>query len=66
LLDSIHIVYEGQELKATLSLGVVCCPQHGTDAKELLEKADVALYAAKQAGRNRVVVWDETAVHAAR
>jgi diguanylate cyclase (GGDEF)-like protein len=30
------------------SLGVVLCPQHGTDAESLLRRADIALYDAKQ------------------
>jgi len=41
-------------LAVTLSLGVACAPQHGADAKSLLDAADAALYAAKTDGRNRV------------
>ncbi|MDN0081257.1 diguanylate cyclase [Crenobacter sp. SG2305] len=41
-------------LAVTLSLGVACAPQHGTDTKRLLDAADAALYAAKSHGRNRV------------
>ncbi len=40
----------------TVSLGVAMFPEHGTDARMLMSAADGALYAAKQAGRNRVVV----------
>ncbi len=40
----------------TVSLGVAMFPEHGTDARMLMSAADRALYAAKQAGRNRVVV----------
>jgi diguanylate cyclase (GGDEF)-like protein len=40
----------------TLSLGVACLPEHGTTALELLRAADIALYQAKRAGRDRVVV----------
>ncbi len=44
---------DGQQL--TLSLGVAAFPGHGTTARELIEVADTALYAAKAAGRDRVV-----------
>jgi diguanylate cyclase (GGDEF)-like protein/PAS domain S-box-containing protein len=40
----------------TASLGVACFPDHGTTLEALLKAADVALYAAKQQGRNQVVV----------
>ncbi len=40
----------------TLSLGVACCvPAEGLGIESLIAAADVALYRAKQAGRNRVV-----------
>jgi diguanylate cyclase (GGDEF)-like protein len=40
----------------TLSLGVACFPQHGQHRITLLRTADEALYRAKHAGRDRVVV----------
>jgi diguanylate cyclase (GGDEF)-like protein len=47
---------EGRLLRATLSAGVAAFPEHGKDDRELQRSADRALYAAKGAGRNRVVV----------
>jgi len=41
----------------TLSVGVVAAPEHGSTAPELLHAADIALFAAKQAGRDRVVAY---------
>jgi diguanylate cyclase (GGDEF)-like protein/PAS domain S-box-containing protein len=41
----------------TLSAGVAAAPEHGSTAPELLHAADVALFAAKQAGRDRVVAY---------
>lgn len=38
----------------TVSLGVATYPENGITAGELLESADIALYAAKQTGKNRV------------
>lgn len=47
----------GQDmLHVTVSIGYALCPAgSGRDLSELLAEADIALYAAKQAGRNRVV-----------
>jgi diguanylate cyclase (GGDEF)-like protein len=40
----------------TLSLGVAIFPDHASEAAAILKAADVALYQAKHAGRNRVVM----------
>lgn len=42
----------------TLSIGVSVFPTHGISSDDLVRAADMALYRAKQAGRNRVVVAD--------
>lgn len=55
----IAIPYNGQTLHATLSAGVAVYPQHGQDAGALLHAADMALYMAKNAGRNRVMAFQE-------
>jgi diguanylate cyclase (GGDEF)-like protein/PAS domain S-box-containing protein len=41
----------------TISAGIACRPEHGTTTSELLKAADEALYAAKQAGRDCIVVY---------
>ncbi|HEX2061259.1 MAG TPA: EAL domain-containing protein [Thermoanaerobaculia bacterium] len=41
-------VVEGQVLEVGASIGIALFPEHGTDARTLLRRADVAMYAAKQ------------------
>jgi diguanylate cyclase (GGDEF)-like protein len=41
----------------TVSAGIAAAPEHGCTAAELLHAADSAMYAAKQAGRDRVVAY---------
>ena len=45
----------GKALSFTASTGVATCPEDGSDLQKLLGAADKRLYAAKVAGRNRVV-----------
>jgi diguanylate cyclase (GGDEF)-like protein len=45
----------------TVSAGLALMPEHGEDVPDLIVLADRAMYQAKQAGRNRVVVWDADA-----
>jgi diguanylate cyclase (GGDEF)-like protein len=56
-INRLHLVQPGQRaFRITASLGVALFPQHGEDPDDLLRAADEALYAAKGAGRNRVVL----------
>jgi diguanylate cyclase (GGDEF)-like protein/PAS domain S-box-containing protein len=44
--------FEGRNLRLTASLGIAYFPEHAVDADELVAKADIAMYQAKQAGKN--------------
>jgi diguanylate cyclase (GGDEF)-like protein len=41
----------------TISLGIATYPIDGTQLEDLIKKADAAMYAAKRAGRNKVVKY---------
>jgi diguanylate cyclase (GGDEF)-like protein len=45
------------DVNITLSVGVSTCPRDATVLDELMELADKALYQAKDAGRDQVVLW---------
>jgi diguanylate cyclase (GGDEF)-like protein len=48
---------EGNELFVTASMGVAIFPKHGATAAELLRNADVAMYHAKNNGKNDVSLF---------
>jgi diguanylate cyclase (GGDEF)-like protein/PAS domain S-box-containing protein len=50
---------EGQEYDLTTSVGISTYPQHGEDAQELLRHADVAMYRAKEMGKNNFQFYTE-------
>lgn len=43
---------ESQECRVTASIGIAICPEDGDTSHTLIRNADVAMYSAKQAGRN--------------
>ncbi|HSF12512.1 MAG TPA: bifunctional diguanylate cyclase/phosphodiesterase [Erythrobacter sp.] len=48
------------------SIGVAFAPDHGNDFRELIRKADVAMYQAKTLGKNRCEFYRESLLEAAR
>ncbi len=44
----------GTEVFISSSIGIACLPDAGTDASTLLERADAAMYSAKEKGRNNI------------
>jgi diguanylate cyclase (GGDEF)-like protein len=57
MVDELFVPYEMEQMHVTISLGVAAYPVHGTDGEDALIRADRALYQAKEAGRNRVVLY---------
>lgn len=55
-IERLTIPYGSFNLSITISMGIAWYPAHGDTKDELLRAADRALYAAKNAGRNRVFV----------
>ena len=50
---------DGVPIDLSTSLGIALAPQHAVTVEELQQCADVALYRAKEEGRNRRVVFEE-------
>lgn len=53
------LMVEADSIFITASIGVSLYPEHGIDAGTLLKNADIAVYKAKEGGRNRIVFYIE-------
>ncbi|MGD0849741.1 bifunctional diguanylate cyclase/phosphodiesterase [Bradyrhizobium sp.] len=53
IFDSIRAPYDchGHQVTTDASIGIALAPQHGADLDQILKNADLAMYAAKSAGR---------------
>jgi diguanylate cyclase (GGDEF)-like protein/PAS domain S-box-containing protein len=54
---------EAHKLVIGASIGIVLCPEHGTDPTTLMRRADVAMYAAKTAGAGTMIYDAELDAH---
>lgn len=66
LMDEYRFVCKSQRFRIGASIGLVPLHSGSDDVEGIVRSADVACYAAKEAGRNRVHLWNEsdTALHA--
>lgn len=61
VLESVHkrtFVVEGHPIGITVSIGIALFPEHATTADKLLVHADLAMYRAKEEGRNRFSFYE--------
>ena len=54
--------FDGDDVAVTISFGLACSPRHGKSREDLMGAADDALYAAKELGRDRTVIYSEDVV----
>ncbi len=59
VVDAIRrpVMVGGQEAYVSASVGVAMFPEHGTEAAELVQHADLAMYQSKHQGKNRITAF---------
>ncbi len=60
LLEAITVPFDidGEKLQIGISIGIASAPHHGTRPDQLLRNVDLALYRAKESGRNAFKVFE--------
>lgn len=58
-LNKVQIQVGPNTHQVSSSIGVALYPEHGNDLKSVLANADMAMYKAKEEGRNRVIMYSE-------
>jgi diguanylate cyclase (GGDEF)-like protein len=61
LIGKLEVDSNGQRVPLTVSIGVATSADAGRSWSDLLKMADAALYAAKDSGRNRAVLYEKIA-----
>lgn len=59
------MLLDGHRLQVTPSIGIALVPAHGDNPTDLLKRADIALYRAKDSGRNTIQVFRRSMQEAA-
>lgn len=55
--------YEGQIISVTVSGGLATFPIDATDTESLIKNSDIAVYRAKEEGKNNIIVFSENKRH---
>ena len=61
ILKAFKTLFEVESINifTTISIGISTYPEHGKDIDSLLKNADIALYKAKESGKNRIVFYND-------
>lgn len=59
------MLLDGHRLQVTPSIGIALLPEHGDNPTDLLKRADIALYRAKDSGRNAIQLFRKSMQDAA-
>ena len=59
VLTLLRVPFEHYELSVTISVGIACYPENGGTREEILRAADQAMYAAKDAGRDHILSYNQ-------
>ncbi|WP_455873570.1 EAL domain-containing protein [Rhizobium yanglingense] len=69
MCEQIATVFEapfGPDLHLSASIGIAIYPRHASNAAELLQKSDMAMYAKKRDGKNGAQIFDNSMLDSAR
>jgi len=55
-----EFIIRNSALHISFSIGLAMFPEHGEDIEELIKAADIAMYKAKEAGKNRYIVYEKS------
>jgi diguanylate cyclase (GGDEF) domain len=58
-VETMKLNYKDQIINLTISGGIATLPIDATDSKNLIANADIAVYKAKEAGKNNIVIYSE-------
>ena len=58
-VENMDVIHNGQSIKVTISIGVAEYIHGNENAKELVNRSDIALYASKRSGKNKYSISKE-------
>jgi diguanylate cyclase (GGDEF)-like protein len=58
-VENAEFDYEGQNISLTISGGLASFPIDATDTEDLIKKSDIAVYKAKETGKNHIIIFSE-------